>query len=58
MGLNDEISLTPGSRAGLEPHCGGKSVAVQPIVILFEPSFGVVRKDVYALKKMLNHVKG
>jgi hypothetical protein len=27
--------ITPGSRAGLEPRSGGKSVAVQPIVKSF-----------------------
>jgi len=28
-------AITPGSRAGLEPRSGGKTVAVQPIVIGF-----------------------
>ncbi|WP_372972489.1 hypothetical protein, partial [Marinobacter sp.] len=35
------FDLTPGSRAGLEPRSGGKSVAVQPIV----KSFGVRYPD-------------
>ena len=29
------LHITPGSRAGLEPRSGGKSVAVQPIVKFF-----------------------
>jgi hypothetical protein len=32
VGLRTGGQLTPGSRAGLEPRSGGKSVAVQPIV--------------------------
>jgi len=30
------LDITPGSRAGLEPRSGGKSVAVQPIVKSFD----------------------
>lgn len=30
------LALTPGSRAGLEPQRGGKSVAVKPIVMLIK----------------------
>ncbi len=37
--LNGRIDLTPGSRAGLEPRSGGKSVAVQPIVSVWAHDF-------------------
>ena len=39
---SDEV--TPGSRTGLEPRSGGKSVAVQPIV-MFSPKCQIVYRN-------------